>query len=310
MTSYVIIIGFLIAGKWILISLFQIEMQDLMAAGGLLLLIIAIDHLVFGALVKDTESGQLQPLWPGKWTVAALKADFKEYKDMGLIETWMCEMMNMPGHGENGFTLDQLNYLPMPTPDQVECAWLTLDPAFGQQAHNDESAIALHVIPRGGGTPMTVLCEHGHWTEAETLDRMLRLAEYWNAWVWGIEAIAAQRVLISLFNVLLATRMMLGMVEMIPLMSGRGDPKAGRIRAFVSLMANGEWALSDGDIDITNQIVDYDFRKKEQADDIIDSCAYGPLMMEDYLGLIQAMSMGQELNNDSEAQQGAEVTSV
>jgi hypothetical protein len=29
----------------------------------------------------------------------------------------MCEMMNMPGHGENGFTAEMINYLPNLTPD-------------------------------------------------------------------------------------------------------------------------------------------------------------------------------------------------
>jgi hypothetical protein len=60
--------------------------------------------VVFGCLVKDAVTGALLPLWPGKWSVAALKEDFKEYRDLGLVESWMCEMMNMPGHGENGFT--------------------------------------------------------------------------------------------------------------------------------------------------------------------------------------------------------------
>lgn len=52
LTSFIILIGFAFAGKWILTNFFRIQVSDLMAAGGLLLLIIAIDHLVFGALVK------------------------------------------------------------------------------------------------------------------------------------------------------------------------------------------------------------------------------------------------------------------
>jgi multiple antibiotic resistance protein len=51
-TSAVILFLFIPAGKWILTNFFRITLPDLMAAGGLLLLIIAIDHLVFGALVK------------------------------------------------------------------------------------------------------------------------------------------------------------------------------------------------------------------------------------------------------------------
>jgi multiple antibiotic resistance protein len=49
---------FLVAGKWILSYVFQIRLSDLMAAGGLLLIIIAIDHLIFGSLVKGVLSGK------------------------------------------------------------------------------------------------------------------------------------------------------------------------------------------------------------------------------------------------------------
>ncbi|MBN1912985.1 MAG: MarC family protein [Candidatus Omnitrophica bacterium] len=52
-TSFAILLFFIFAGKWILSYFFQIQLHDLMAAGGLLLLIIAIDHLVYGALVKS-----------------------------------------------------------------------------------------------------------------------------------------------------------------------------------------------------------------------------------------------------------------
>ncbi|MFH1093640.1 MAG: MarC family protein [Candidatus Omnitrophota bacterium] len=55
-TSIAILFIFVITGKEILTNLFQINMSDLMAAGGLLLLIIAIDHLVFGGLVKGVLS--------------------------------------------------------------------------------------------------------------------------------------------------------------------------------------------------------------------------------------------------------------
>jgi len=55
-TSAAILFFFLAAGKWILASFFRISLPDLMAAGGLLLLIIAIDHLIFGALVRGVRS--------------------------------------------------------------------------------------------------------------------------------------------------------------------------------------------------------------------------------------------------------------
>jgi len=58
LTSIIILFVFVITGEGILTHYFQIRIFDLMAAGGLLLLIIAIDHLVFGALVKGVLNEQ------------------------------------------------------------------------------------------------------------------------------------------------------------------------------------------------------------------------------------------------------------
>jgi hypothetical protein len=130
--------------------------------------------------------------------------------------------------------------------------------------------------------------------------RILALAYYWNAWVWGIEAVAAQRLLISLFTLMLAKELMTRHVEMLPLMSGRGDPKVARIRALVSLMASKQWGLYEGDFDFTNQLLEFDVRKREQPDDIVDSVAYGPVMMDQYITIIEAAAAGQDLDSESE----------
>lgn len=266
--------------------------------------------VVYGSLVKCTATGQLEPLWPGKWTVDALQEDFAEYRDNGLVETWMCEMMNMPGHGENGFTADQIFYQPMPTPDSISAAWLSIDPAFGLNAHNDETAISVHVIPKESGIPMTVASVHGHFDDVRKFEEALGVAEYWGAWVWGIEAVAAQRVLISLFNVLAVMRGYGNRIEFIPLMAGRGDPKMGRMRAFVSLMASKDWALAESDIDITQQILSLDMRLKEQKDDIVDSAAYGPAMMEQFMPFIQEAYNAGGFATSGDAVYGMEVAGV
>jgi len=189
--------------------------------------------VVFGALVKDVASGVLRSLWPDRWSVEELMEDFQEYQEMGLVETWMCEMMNMPGHGADGFTQEHINYAPIPTPDDILAAWLVLDPAFGENASNDDSSITVHVLTKSG-VAMMVAHSTAKFTEAELFDEMFRLAMEWDAWVWGIEAIAGQRVLIPYFKLLLAAKLMNHTVEMIPLMAGAGDPKVSRIKAFVS----------------------------------------------------------------------------
>ena len=55
--SAIILLVFIAAGRLILEYVFQVGINDLKAAGGLLLLIIAIDHLVFGSLVKGVLKG-------------------------------------------------------------------------------------------------------------------------------------------------------------------------------------------------------------------------------------------------------------
>ncbi|MBU0634842.1 MAG: NAAT family transporter [Candidatus Omnitrophica bacterium] len=59
-SSLAILFIFVIAGQGILTDFFQITLDDLMAAGGVLLLLIAMDHLIFGTLVRGVLKGKKQ----------------------------------------------------------------------------------------------------------------------------------------------------------------------------------------------------------------------------------------------------------
>lgn len=264
--------------------------------------------VVFGALVKDAVTGVLRPLWPERWPLEELIEDFQEYQEMSLLETWMCEMMNMPGHGVDGFTQQQINFLEVPNPDEIAAAWLVLDPAFGEKAANDDSSITVHVLPKDGVPMMVEHCTR-KMKEDEIFDEMFRLAMKWNAWVWGIEAVAAQRVLIPFFKLLLASKLLNHTVEILPLMAGSGDPKIARIKAFVGLMAKGEYGVYQGAVEFTTQLVNYNMKKKSNRDDLIDSTAYGPQMLLQYEGLLmsQYQGMGDAIPR---AQYGTEVSGV
>lgn len=246
--------------------------------------------VVFGAIVKDTRTGTLRPLWPDRWTMKALIEDFHEYRDMGLIEVWMCEMMNMPGNADNGFDSRHLNYVACPAPDDVVAAWLTIDPAFSQQSYSDSSCIAVNVI-RNDGLPMTAMTSHGKWTEMDLYNEAKRLAVLWGAGVWAIESIAAQRLLIPIFRMLSAQEGGEYSFEFVPIISGGQAAKGSRIRAYANMMAGGRWGLVDTDVHVTTQLLGYDMTKTDQVDDIVDAAAYGPISLESYETLIHEAVM-------------------
>lgn len=139
--------------------------------------------------------------------------------------------------------------------------------------------------------------------------KALELAIYWNARVWGIESVAAQRVLLRLFEMLCAERMLTGQFEFVPLMAGKGDPKVARIRAWVALMAHKEYTIPDDDIMITSQLMAYNMKKQSNDDDLIDSCAYGPQMWSLFEHLIREMFNGSAMET-AVAQFGTEVAGV
>jgi hypothetical protein len=244
--------------------------------------------VVFGSILKDSETGELVSLWPDLWPLQKLYEDLQEYKGLGYSESWMCEMMNMPGHSENGFTLDQINFAVVPGRDELVAVWLTVDPAFGERAGTDDSAIVVHGLPKDG-PPMVLDYRVGKFRDETLFEEILGLANLWNCWVWGIEAVAAQRVLIPLYTVWLTMRGVSHKVEMIPLMAGRGDPKVGRISAWVGLMSAGDYAIPFGAQEIVTQILNYDMKKSNNKDDLIDACSYGSSMLNQYEYLIRML---------------------
>lgn len=266
----------------------------------------AWNPVVFGSIIVNS-SGNLAPLWPELYSLEELIEEFKEYASEGLAETWMCEMMNMPGFGRNGFSADALNLVPAPTPDDLRAAFLTLDPAFGLKEINDESAIAVHGI-RHDGLPVTCTVVHGHFSEAEIFQHMLRLAYEWGAWVWGIESVAAQKVLTTLFETYAAQERLNHDIVFVPLKAGRGDPKISRIRSWVSSNASKSVGIADDLFSVANQLVGIDLARKDNKDDIVDSVAYINQMLEEFRELIESA-----IRDEPETQQvqyGAEICNV
>jgi len=269
--------------------------------------------LVLGSIIRDPETGEMEPLWPELWTLDKLRADFNEFALLGQTESWFCEMMNMPGIGDAGFQPDDMYYEPTLNPDQYLATFLTIDPAFGlDSGRHDATAIVAHGIP-ADGCPQVLSYVTGHFTEQQIFQHTLQLAYYWKAWTWGIERIAAQKLLATLFEVWLLKKREYRM-KLWPLQVNTHDSKASRVRAFVNMMKAKQYSLPSGDLDATTQFLQYDLTLRDQKDDLVDSIAYGPQMLVEYRGAIlrnaQMATEGSPQRETSGVKYGTEVANV
>jgi len=66
----------------------------------------------------------------------------------------------------------------------------------------------------------------------------------------------------------------------------KNRPKHERIAAWCSLIRKKQWALTEGDYAITEQLLMYDPAKKNNRDDLIDGCSMGVTMIDLYMGAI------------------------
>lgn len=268
--------------------------------------------LVLGALIRNPVTNELEPLWPELWSLEALRADYQEYLAIGQAESWFCEMMNMPGHGENGFQPEQMHYHLVGLPEDYLATFITIDPAFGLDASkHDRSAIVVHGIPKDG--PPQVLCyKTGNMTEPEIFRESMAFTRHWKCWTWGIERVAAQKVLLTLFELYLL-QMQEYRVRLEALDPSTSESKGARIKVFVNMMSDHTYALPLGDIDATQQFLNYDLSMKDQVDDLIDGISYGPQMLLRYRGKIlenaqRALNIAKEQQNA--ARVGTEVACV
>lgn len=229
---------------------------------------------VFGAIIRN-QKGQLVPLWPGRWTLEALLEEYASYRRIGQGHVWEAEMMNLTSKETLGESLANAIRIPRPNPETVVAGFITLDPAFGTNAWNDESALTVHALLEGGSIPVVLETWRGRVKEEQLLDEMLRLSYYWGLTTWVIESVAAQRLLIALFRSLLTIR---GTSPenfvMVPIIGGK-ESKASRIIAYRNTVATGSYAIVEEEQELVDKLQEYAPDSKEH-DDACDSAAFGP----------------------------------
>jgi hypothetical protein len=274
---------------------------------------IAWNPVVYGCLVYNQGTKKLESLWEELFPLKELLEDLALYKREGIIETWMCEMMNLPGMGEAGFSAQDIVYQNVGSREDYLATFITIDPSFSENKLSDDSAIVCHGIRRSG-QGQVLDCAVGNFIEEEIFTTALVFAEKWGAWHWGIESNAAQKLLIPLFNTYTVSRGLRNVFNFLPILTSRGASKVKRITAWVNSMQGSDYAIPSDDIEITSAILNFDLSKKDQKDDLLDACSMGLLMRAEYADLLESPedlikeeqrrlnAIKQEINNRNEVE--------
>ena len=226
------------------------------------------------------------PLWPEMWPIEKLRDDFLYYQEQGMTDVWLAEMMNMPISVESAvIDAKDISYEPGIHPQDAEFSFITVDLAISDGVKAHRTVVAVHSWMEDF-YQIPVCASWKGIDPIQLFEEIVKIATEWNVQVIGIENVAYQKSLQYVYPHLCRVRGIVGL-NFVELHSEKvSRAKARRIIPWAGLLKTGEYRLTRGDYTITNQLLRYDPTKKENEDDEIDCCAYGPQMMERYSHMI------------------------
>ncbi len=232
------------------------------------------------------------PLWPEMWSLEQLKADYEEYARQGLGVEWFGEMMNiiLP-EGSQLIGLNEIEFREPALPGQLVAGFITIDPAISDNvATAHKCSLAVHGFVNDKWQIVD------HWSAIATdpiklYDIALSYATKWGIKIIGIESEAYQASIKYVFEYIQRRDQMVSRLE-VKQMPTQKRSKYARIASWVGYLRKGEYTLTKGDVETTNQLLAYDSAKKNNNDDLIDAESYGVYMIEKYLSQIMASMQG------------------
>lgn len=232
---------------------------------------------VFGSIVRNKITGELEPLWKGRHTVESLLEEYRMFRRMGQGSTWEAEMMNLTQEAIFRQDMKGLVYMPTPDPEELESGALVLDPAFGENRWNDDAAITVHARVKNAKIPCIIDSWASKVNEQKLFDKMIEMSFKWGISTWIIESEAAQKLLIPLFNLLFQeAKINKDMFILLPISSDQKS-KASRILAFRKIVREGSYALADTQEELSFKLGEYNPQVKKH-DDLCDSASYGTVI--------------------------------
>jgi len=228
---------------------------------------------LYGCIKEDG-----QPLWEGLWPMDALKQDYAEYEEIGMADVWFAEMMNMPMAGIDGIIqAEEITYAPRMEMNDSKIGFITIDLANSEESWAHETVIAVHMYDEDGEFWQIVQTEgYKGMDPVKLFPLMMQAAQDWGIYVVGIENVAYQATVAPVWEHFCLIDNIQGMQFVgIPARS----QKFARLVLWCGLLKTAAYRLTQGDFAVTQQLLGYNPKKKENTDDTIDACAHGIWMI-------------------------------
>lgn len=224
--------------------------------------------LVTGAILASGE-----PLWPELFSLEDLMESYYHDEGLGQEDLWFAEIMNDPKN-----TATSLLPHPLPRPDNYpeafewDSTFITVDPA-GFRVASDDNVICGHGVYGGSGHILRTITDLKK--PDEIIKATLIMALELGASVIGVESTAYQQTLCFWLEHFMREAGITGIavVELKP----HGRAKEARIRQFIQECYSRNYYVYDSDTRAAFvwQATKYKLGKRDNKDDLLDACAYG-----------------------------------
>lgn len=238
-----------------------------------------------------------EPLWPSRFSKAEIKLDLMRAKRRKQLSSWFGELMNMPLNMETALIdYDAISYTPRRHPgDGVKYrTFITIDPAISRQDSGDDAAIVLHTIDPAG-VPQVTEYIYGQMGVDGMIDAVKQLCLKWDCHVIGCESVQLQVILLDLLRLHFSVDGMMD-YDFVPISVGRAH-KTARLKVWAASLTEGDYTLAADDWDVVQQLINFDVRKDNNKDDLIDGCSMGQYMIANYIDLMMQDRAGQTAIN-------------
>jgi hypothetical protein len=236
--------------------------------------------LITGAILENGE-----PLWPELHSLDSLMESYIHDESMGEADVWFAEVMNDPVSRARSLLDKPIEKSPYAGEEAPDGVFITIDPAGFRDAA-DDNVIVVHYVNDGKGHIVEIDTDI---TDPEQLIiRTFELAFKHGASLIGVEDVAYQQTLLFWFQKYLNEFKISG-IEIVPL-KPKGRSKEARIRVFIADVYAGNYCLFDAPKALfVFQAMKYKIGGKKNKDDILDGCAYGIDVRNEYWHLIKNM---------------------